>query len=85
MISTAERRVVLTGLGAVTDVGVDVPTLWKSVTEGRSGVGPITAFEQGPEWTVRIAGELLSVPVVRKHDPAKLKTRIEKISHHLKN
>ncbi len=57
MISTAERRVVLTGLGAVTDVGVDVPTLWKSVTEGRSGVGPITAFEQGPEWTVRIAGE----------------------------
>jgi 3-oxoacyl-[acyl-carrier-protein] synthase II len=57
MISTAERRVVLTGLGAVTDVGVDIPTIWKSVTEGRSGCGPITAFEQGPEWTVRIAGE----------------------------
>ena len=48
---------VLTGLGAVTDVGVTVPTLWESVVEGRSGVGPITAFEQGPEWTVRIGGE----------------------------
>ena len=57
MSSTAERRVVLTGLGAVTDVGVTVPTLWESVVEGRSGVGPITAFEQGPEWTVRIGGE----------------------------
>lgn len=57
MISTAERRVVLTGLGAVTDVGVDVATIWKSVTEGRSGCGPITAFEQGPEWAIRIAGE----------------------------
>ncbi len=48
---------VLTGLGAVTDVGVTVPKLWESVVEGRSGVGPITAFEQGPEWTVRIGGE----------------------------
>ena len=57
MSSTAERRVVVTGLGAVTDVGVTVPTLWESVVEGRSGVGPITAFEQGPEWTVRIGGE----------------------------
>ncbi|MCH7798805.1 MAG: beta-ketoacyl-ACP synthase II [Planctomycetes bacterium] len=57
MSSTAERRVVFTGLGAVTDVGVTVPTLWESVVEGRSGVGPITAFEQGPEWTVRIGGE----------------------------
>ncbi len=47
----------VTGLGAVTDVGVNVPKLWKSVVEGCSGVGPITAFEQGPEWTVRIAGE----------------------------
>jgi len=49
--------VVFTGLGAVTDVGVTVPALWESVIEGRSGVGPITAFEQGPEWTVRIGGE----------------------------
>ena len=48
---------VVTGLGAVTDVGVTVPELWESVVEGRSGVGPITRFEQGPDWTVRIGGE----------------------------
>ncbi len=57
MIGTAERRVVVTGLGAVTDIGTNVPKLWKSVVEGRSGIGVITAFEQGPEWSVRIAGE----------------------------
>ncbi len=53
-----KRRVVVTGLGAITDVGTDVPTMWKSLIEGRSGIGTITAFQQGEEWTVTIAGEL---------------------------
>jgi 3-oxoacyl-[acyl-carrier-protein] synthase II len=53
-----KRRVVVTGLGVITDVGTDVPTMWKSLIEGRSGIGTITAFQQGEEWTVRIAGEL---------------------------
>ena len=57
MASTPKRRVVVTGLGAVTDVGADVPTMWRSLLEGRSGIGPITAFEQSDEWSVRIAGE----------------------------
>jgi 3-oxoacyl-[acyl-carrier-protein] synthase II len=57
MASTPKRRVVVTGLGAVTDVGADVPSMWRSLVEGRSGIGPITSFEQGDEWIVRIAGE----------------------------
>ena len=57
MTSTPNRRVVITGLGAVSDIGADVPTIWEALVKGRSGVVPITAFEQGPEWTVRIAGE----------------------------
>ena len=52
------RRVVVTGLGAVTNVGTDVQKTWRSLIEGRSGIGPITAFEQNDEWSVRIAGEL---------------------------
>jgi 3-oxoacyl-[acyl-carrier-protein] synthase II len=39
------RRVVITGLGAVTPVGLDIPTLWDSVVNGRSGVGYITSFD----------------------------------------
>ena len=57
MTSIPKRRVVITGLGALSDVGADVPTMWKALVEGRSGIGPITAFEQGEGWTVRIAGE----------------------------
>ncbi|MHC5023664.1 MAG: beta-ketoacyl-ACP synthase II [Planctomycetota bacterium] len=53
-----QRRVVVTGLGAVTNVGTDVPTLWDALVNGRSGIGPITAFEQDDRWTVRIAGEV---------------------------
>jgi 3-oxoacyl-[acyl-carrier-protein] synthase II len=57
MTSNSKRRVVITGLGAVSDVGADVATMWSALLEGRSGIGPITAFKQGDEWLVRIAGE----------------------------
>jgi 3-oxoacyl-[acyl-carrier-protein] synthase II len=38
-------RVVVTGLGAITPLGNDVPTSWKALAEGRSGVRPITHFD----------------------------------------
>ena len=51
-----QRRVVVTGLGAVSPLGNDVQSTWKGLVEGRSGIGPITAFDaSGLE--VRIAGE----------------------------
>ncbi len=66
MTSLTKRRVVVTGLGAVTDVGGDVPSTWKSLTEGRSGIDTISAFQQDDQWTVRIAGE------VRNWDPSQI-------------
>jgi len=39
------RRVVITGMGAVTPVGHDAASTWESVVEGRSGVAPITSFD----------------------------------------
>ncbi len=50
-------RVVVTGMGAVTPVGNDVPTTWKNVVEGRSGVGKITLFD-ATDLETRIAAEV---------------------------
>jgi 3-oxoacyl-[acyl-carrier-protein] synthase II len=43
--SNGRRRVVITGLGAVTPLGNDVETTWENLTAGRSGAGPITQFD----------------------------------------
>ena len=50
-------RVFVTGLGAVTPIGNDVPTTWKNLTDGVSGAGPITAFDAS-EFPVRIGCEV---------------------------
>lgn len=52
-----ERRVVITGIGAVSPLGLDVPSLWQGIREARSGVGPVTLCDTtGLE--SRIAGEV---------------------------
>ncbi|MEP6508209.1 MAG: beta-ketoacyl-ACP synthase II, partial [Gemmatimonadales bacterium] len=40
-----KRRVVVTGMGAVTPVGNDVATMWQSLLTGKSGAAPITHFD----------------------------------------
>ena len=53
------RRVVVTGLGAITPLGLDVNETWDNMLQGRSGVGPITKFDTN-EWqlTTTIAAEV---------------------------
>ena len=51
------KRVVVTGLGVVSPVGSDVPSFWQSLTEGKCGIGPITAFDT-TEYKVKIAAEV---------------------------
>ena len=51
------KRVVVTGLGALTPIGNDVPTLWDSLVKGVSGAGPITHFDAS-KFKCRIAAEL---------------------------
>jgi 3-oxoacyl-[acyl-carrier-protein] synthase II len=51
------RRVVVTGLGALSPCGLDVDSTWDALINGRSGVGPIRSFDT-EGWPVRIAGEL---------------------------
>jgi 3-oxoacyl-[acyl-carrier-protein] synthase II len=56
------RRVVITGVGALTPIGNTAEALWAGLTEGRSGIGPITKFDAAL-YPTRIAGE------IRNFDP----------------
>lgn len=62
------RRVVITGMGAVTPVGLDVPSSWKAVVEGRSGIGPVTLVPVD-HLPVRIAGEVKGFEPTRYLEP----------------
>lgn len=57
MYANQARRVVVTGLGAVTPIGLSVDEFWNSMMEGKSGVTPISYFDTA-EYTSRIAGEV---------------------------
>jgi len=71
-----ERRVVVTGLGCISPVGNDVAQAWDNVVNGRSGIGPLTAFD-AERFSCRIAGEVRNLDLdrymapkdVRKSDP----------------
>jgi 3-oxoacyl-[acyl-carrier-protein] synthase II len=53
----ARRRVVITGLGLVSPVGVGVEESWRALVEGKSGIGPITLIDASG-FPTRIAGEV---------------------------
>ena len=51
-----DRRIVVTGMGSISPLGLDVPTLWNNLIAGRSGIRPITLFDTR-DFEVQIAGE----------------------------
>jgi 3-oxoacyl-[acyl-carrier-protein] synthase II len=53
----SKRRVVVTGLGILSPVGIDLVSSWDGIIHGRSGIGPITHFDAS-SFTTRIAGEV---------------------------
>ena len=61
------RRVVVTGVGAVTPVGNSAEEFWAALIQGKSGIGPITRFDASPLPT-KIAGELKGFDPLRYMD-----------------
>ena len=62
-VNTLEKRVVVTGIGVVSPVGVGKAEFWDALIAGKSGIGPITHFDAS-EYSAQIAGE------VKDFDPA---------------
>lgn len=54
---TVKRRVVVTGLGIISPLGIGVKENWEALCEGRSGIGPITKFDT-TDFETKIAGEV---------------------------
>ena len=62
-----ERRVVVTGIGLVTPLGIGTKETWEAAIAGKSGVGPITPFDASALPT-RIAGEVKNFDAARFMD-----------------
>ena len=60
----SKRRVVVTGLGVVSPVGLTVSEAWNNVLNGRSGIGPIEIFDVS-EFSTRIGGAVHGFDVTR--------------------
>ena len=58
------RRIVITGLGCVSPVGCDVPSVWDALKNGDSGIGPLQAFDASG-FSAQIAGEVRDFPIDR--------------------
>ena len=72
------RRVAVTGLGAVTPLGLDAPSTWEAAVAGRSGVGFIESFD-ATGFPVRIAAEVRGFDaesVVGKKDARRLERNV---------
>ncbi len=73
------RRVVVTGVGLVSPLGVGTEANWEALCAGRSGIGPITRFEAA-QYACRIAGEVKGfdpVQFIEKKDVKKMDVFIQ--------
>lgn len=67
-----KRRVVVTGLGLVTPLGIGVQETWDSLIQGRSGVGKITLFDTS-NYPVQIAAEVKNFDPSQYIEPKEIK------------
>ena len=74
-----KRRVVVTGLGAVTPVGVGVAATWQNIVAGKSGIGRITRFD-ATAFACQVAGEVKDFDVTQ-YIPAKDARRMDRFVH----
>jgi len=52
-----KKRIVITGLGAVTPLGCGIEAFWKGLVEGKCGIRPISFFDAG-RYQAKVAGEV---------------------------
>ncbi|MCG6966944.1 MAG: beta-ketoacyl-ACP synthase II [Chromatiaceae bacterium] len=76
----SERRVVVTGLGLISPVGMDVASSWENILAGKSGIQPITHFEIEP-FSVRFGGPIYGFDV-EQYIPKKEARKMDAFIHY---
>jgi 3-oxoacyl-[acyl-carrier-protein] synthase II len=74
-----KRRVVITGMGIVSPLGIGLDDNWQAICQGKSGIGPITKFDT-TEYPAKIAGEVKNFdpePYIDKKDQKKMDVFIQ--------
>src|SRR3954471_5040550 len=66
--SSGGRRVVITGIGAISPIGMSARETWSNALEGKSGVGPITLFDS-KDSPVTFAAEVKGFDLTRAVGP----------------
>jgi len=74
------RRVVLTGMGMVTPLGLDVASTWDALVHGRSGIGRIARFDPSP-YETQIAGEVKGFEATTYMDRKEVR-RTDRFTHY---
>lgn len=74
----SKRRVVITGLGAITPVGLNVKETWENILAGKSGIAPLTIFDVS-DYSVRFGGSVKNfdiTTIIPRKDAKKMDTFI---------
>ncbi|MEY3025472.1 MAG: beta-ketoacyl-ACP synthase II [Phycisphaerales bacterium] len=79
MRTVSLRRVVVTGIGAVSNLGCSAAKTWEAMKAGRSGISPLRTFPQNEDWTVRFAGEIHDFDASHVVEPREQK-RIDRVA-----
>nr|WP_144929055.1 beta-ketoacyl-ACP synthase II [Paenibacillus bovis] len=75
-----KRRVVVTGIGAVTPLGNDVDTTWQNILAGKSGVGPLTRLNPD-DYSAKVAAEVKDFDV-EKYVERKEARKMDRFTHY---
>ena len=79
MRTITHRRVVITGMGGVSNLAQTGVATWAAMKEGRSGVSPLRSFPQNDDWSVRFAGEIHDFDPSHVVDPREQR-RIDRVA-----
>ena len=70
-----DKRIVITGMGAVTPIGIGVRAYWENLISGKSGIGPITRFDT-TDFPVKLAAEVKDFTPEDHGIPTKIASRM---------